>query len=78
MIVHAVILNPQGSMGGFDWFYERAQADAHALRVGLDLVLGTIDLSMPDHFTREQITDEIDSYLMEIEDRLGYNPEVYA
>lgn len=83
MTVHAVIYDPQGSTGGFDWFYSPKEAEDRADEVGRDLVLGVIPITVEDHGIRDKrasdaITREIDERLLEIEERLGYDPAAYA
>ena len=70
MRVYVAVFNPQGSMGGFNWYRTEKEADDFANRYR-DLILGVTPLEVIDG-SREEITNEIDSRLFEIEDRLGY------
>jgi hypothetical protein len=72
LTVYAVILDPQGSMGGFDWFDTDTKAQQHADRVGRDLVLGIVPIRVDKNLSSDEITNLIDSNLTDIEHGLGY------
>lgn len=78
MIVYVVVFNPQGSMGGFNWFHKREDAKAFASQFEEELVLGVTEFSIGPNFTPDEITDEIDAQLPETEQRLGYDPARYG
>jgi hypothetical protein len=77
-IVYVVVLDPQGSMGGFEWFMDEdgpeAWIERHKMR---DLTLGTVRVKINGGagMTNDEITDEIDARLGELERNLGYAPK---
>lgn len=77
MTVHVVILDPQGSMGGFDWFYEPRAATEHLNRLVSEgiAVLGIYEVEVIASTEPDEITLEIDAILTELERALGYDPE---
>jgi hypothetical protein len=74
-IVYVVVLDPQGSMGGFEWFMDgdcpEAWIEKHQMR---DLTLGVARVKIDGGatMTNDEITDEIDARLPELERDLGY------
>ena len=74
MIVHVVVLDPQGSAGGFDWFRDDRAAALCLARWKRERVpvLGVVPAHVHEDLSDEEITRVIDSQLPALERGLGY------